>query len=110
MRRLLLIAVASVASLAVLVPSPASAAVRCRGMTDEGLEITRLRAMGLGCADARRVARAWVRSEDCNPAIGNPEDCTVRRYRCARTSGPGFGDTIACRRPGRRVGFRVGPA
>ncbi len=109
MRRLLLIAVASVASLAVLVPSPASAAVRCRGMTDEGLEITRLRAMGLGCADARRVARAWVRSEECGD-IGNPEECTVRRYLCTRSSGPGFGETVVCRRSSRRVSFRADPA
>ncbi len=109
MRRLLALITLLLGVLASSSAAPVSAA-SCSGFAVDGLEITSLKATGLSCADARRVARAWVRSEDCNPTIGGPEECTTRRYRCRSTEGPGFKTTIACRRSGRRVGFRVGPA
>ena len=85
-----------------------AAAKRCGGLTESGQQVTVLRATGVGCTNARRLARAWVRSDECNPTVGNPEECIVRRYRCTTTHGPGFSTTVVCRRSGRRVSFRVG--
>ena len=111
MRRLLPVLILTLATLApAAAPSAAPAAERrCKGMVVDGNRISRLRAVGVGCLTARRVARAWVRSEDCNALIGNPEDCTVRRYRCTMADS-GFGTAVTCRRPSRRVRFRVDAA
>ena len=93
----------------VLLPPAGASAARCPGLTVQGSEVTRLRATGVGCAEARRQAKAWARSDDCNPVSGNPEDCSLRRYVCTTTEGPGFNTSVVCRRSGRRVSFRIGP-
>ena len=93
----------------VLVPAADASAASCRGFTAEAMEVTRIRATGVGCTEARRQARAWVRSDDCNPVQGNPEECTLRRYLCTTGEDVGYTTPVSCRRSGRRVTFRVGP-
>lgn len=88
----------------------AATAKRCRAFVVDGLEVTRVRATGATCTDAGRLARAWVRSEDCNPTTGGPEECSLRRSTCTNTEGPGYALTVVCRRASRRVSFRVGPS
>ena len=111
MRRLLLVlALASLAlALALAAPAAPAADRSCRGFVVSGQEVRNLRALGVGCVNARRLARAWAGVERCS-GYGGPEECRVRRFRCLNTNGPGFDTSVVCRRPDRRVRFRIGPA
>jgi hypothetical protein len=68
-----------------------------------------LRATGVSCGKAQRLAIAWRRSGACAPAGGASRSaCTVSSYRCLTTS-TARGFTVACSRPGRSVAFTVRP-
>ena len=109
MTRRLPVLVVALASLGLAAPAAPAAERTCRGFVVSGEEVTHLRAVGVGCVNARRLARAWANAERCS-GYGGPEECHVRRFRCLNTNGPGFDDTVVCRRPDRRVRFRIGPA
>jgi hypothetical protein len=65
----------------------------------------RLRATGVSCGKAQRVALAWGRSAACaaDPDVSR-SSCSVGGYRClgARTE---RGLVVGCARPGRSVAF-----
>lgn len=64
-----------------------------------------LRATGVPCGEAQRLAVTWVGSADCEPKAGASHSaCTVRGYRCIGTA-TDRGLSVSCARPGRSVAF-----
>lgn len=64
-----------------------------------------LRAAGVPCQEAQKVALAWRRQAACSASAGASRSaCSVGRYRClgARTD---RGLAVSCARPGRAVSF-----
>lgn len=85
--------------------SPAGASVRACPLDAGGVE--RLRATGVSCGEAQRLATAWRRSAGCPAAPGASHSaCTVRGYRCIGTV-TSRGLAVSCSRPGRAVAFNV---
>ena len=66
-----------------------------------------VRATGVSCGTAQRLAIAWRHSGACEPAAGaSRSSCSVRSYRCLATS-TARGYTVGCSRPGHSVAFIV---
>jgi hypothetical protein len=66
-----------------------------------------LRATGLGCRTAKRVAHGWVEDPECRPGGGESRSaCSIDGYRCQAVAA-GQGISISCARPGRSVAFIV---
>lgn len=64
-----------------------------------------LRATGVSCGEAQRLAVTWMRSTGCEPKPGASHSaCTVRGYRCIGTA-TDRGLSVSCARPGRSVAF-----
>lgn len=83
--------------------SPAGASVHVCSLNVGG--VAGLRAVGVSCGEARRLASAWRRSSDCPASPGASHSaCTVRAYRCIGTV-TGRGLAVSCSRPGRAVSF-----
>ncbi len=85
--------------------APAGASARACPIDASGIEA--LRAAGVSCGEAQRLASGWRRSASCAPAAGASRSaCTVRSYRCLAAS-TARGYTVGCSRPGRSVAFIV---
>jgi hypothetical protein len=83
--------------------APAGASVRACPLNIAGTQ--RLRATGVSCGEAQRVALTWWASAGCTPEPGASHSaCTVRGYRCIGTA-TDRGLAVSCARPGRAVGF-----
>ena len=85
--------------------APAGASVRACPLNIAGTQ--RLRATGVSCSEAQRVAFTWWGSAGCgaDPRASHSA-CRVRRYRCIGTT-TGRGLAVSCARAGRAVGFTV---
>lgn len=83
--------------------SPAGASVHACSLDVGGVK--GLRAAGVSCGEAQRLASAWRRNAGCaaNPGASHSA-CTVRGYRCIGTV-TGRGLAVSCSRPGRAVSF-----
>ncbi len=85
--------------------SPAGASVHACPLAIDG--IGGLRATGVSCGDAQRLAGAWRRSPSCAAAPGASHSaCTLRGYRCIGTVSD-RGLSVSCARPGRAIAFTV---
>jgi hypothetical protein len=66
---------------------------------------TGLRASGVSCGKAQKIAITWGRSSACT---GEPDasrtSCTVGSYRCLGTR-TAAGLAVSCSRPGRAIAF-----
>ncbi|MGE0066409.1 MAG: hypothetical protein AB7T48_03560 [Solirubrobacterales bacterium] len=69
---------------------------------------TALRATGLGCKQAKALARAWTHDQGCAPAGGSSRaSCTLEGdYDCLAVM-TGRGLAVSCARPGRSVAFTI---
>jgi len=66
-----------------------------------------LRATGVSCGEAQRVALAWRGGSSCTAAPGASHSaCSVHGYRCIGTA-TDRGLAVSCARPGRAVAFTV---
>jgi hypothetical protein len=85
--------------------APAGASVRACSLDVAG--VRSLRAAGVSCREAQKVALAWERGSGCVAAPGASHSaCSVRGYRCIGTAA-GRGLAVSCARPGRAVAFTV---
>lgn len=85
--------------------APAGASAHACPLDAGGAE--RLRATGVSCGEAQRLALAWNRSEACaSPAGASRSGCTVRSYRCLAAA-TDRGLSVGCSRRGRSVAFIV---
>jgi hypothetical protein len=85
--------------------APAGASARACVLSTGGA--AGLRATGVACGTAQRLAIAWRHSTACAPAAdASRAACTVRSYRCLATS-TDRGLAVDCSRPGRSVAFTV---
>ena len=77
--------------LAVALPAPANASriKRCDGI---GKTITKLRAKGYPCDDARTLAAKWVETA----AAGGGPVARLDGFRCVRRNRPGPGRAVRC--------------
>ena len=76
------------------------AAHQCR----EVVGLTNVRAVGVGCDEARLVAAAWNEPR-CRPQSGGSRSaCTVRHYRCQGVV-TDRGISVSCSRPGQSISF-----
>ena len=93
-------------------PAGQASSPTCRGFsTSAGQRVSKLRAHGVSCAFAARLAQRWEDSGSCNPGVGSPEDCHSGRYHCLnRNNGFGaFNLGIVCRSGTRQVSWVYGP-
>jgi hypothetical protein len=68
-----------------------------------------LRATGVSCGKAQKVAIAWAGSEDCAGEPGASRTaCTASGYRCLGTRTE-RGLSVSCSQPGRAIAFTVRP-
>jgi hypothetical protein len=91
MRRLLLPPLATLLALCAVAPAPAAAALkRCDGIGDT---VTKLRAKGIACDDARTLSAKWMETVAEGSGRG-----TVRidGLRCVRSNPPGPGRAARC--------------
>jgi hypothetical protein len=66
--------------------------------------LTKVRAVGVACDEARQIAAAWDVPR-CRPAAGGSRSaCTVRRYRCQGVV-TDRGLSVSCSRPGQSISF-----
>jgi hypothetical protein len=73
------------------------------------VDATALRASGVTCDQARRLADGWQRQGACSsPAGASRVACSSGPYRCTGTR-TGRGTAVSCSRPGRSVAFLVRP-
>lgn len=83
--------------------APAGSSVRACPLNVGG--IRGLRATGVSCGEAQRVASAWRRSSGC---VATPDAshgaCTVRSYRCIATA-TDRGWSVSCAKPSRSIAF-----
>ncbi|MGN6217283.1 MAG: hypothetical protein ACTHN7_10075 [Solirubrobacterales bacterium] len=84
--------------------SPAGASVHACPLNVDG--IGDLRATGVSCGEAQRIASAWHRGSGCAAPGASHSACTVRGYRCIGTA-TSRGLSVGCARPGRSVAFTV---
>jgi hypothetical protein len=85
--------------------APAGASVRACPLNIAGTQ--RLRATGVSCGEAQRVALTWWGSAGCTAKPGASHSaCSVRGYRCIGTAAD-RGLAVSCARPGRAVSFTV---
>ena len=79
------------AVLTVALPTPAQAArtKRCDGIGDT---VTRLRAKGFPCDDARTLSAKWVETA----AAGGGRVVRIDGFRCVRSNPPGPGRAVRC--------------
>lgn len=85
--------------------APAGASAKVCVLNAGGAE--GLRATGISCGEAQRVAIGWRRGAGCEPAAGaSRASCSVRSYRCLATS-TARGYSVGCSRPGRSLAFTV---
>jgi hypothetical protein len=85
--------------------APAGASAKACVLNAGGAEA--LRATGISCGEAQRVAIGWGRGAGCEPAAGaSRSSCSVRSYRCLATS-TARGYSVGCSRPGRSLAFTV---
>ena len=111
MRRLLALAVALAALAAT--PPGAQAAHRCKPVLNpypatryHGVDLTRIRATGVSCATARRVARrAHRKALRFTAPVGGTRQFTWHRWRVTANL-RGDSDRYSARRPGKRVSWR----
>lgn len=83
--------------------SPAGASVRACPVDVGGVE--GLRAGGVSCGEAQRLAGAWRHYAGCAATPGASHSaCTVGGYRCIGTV-TDRGLAVSCSRPGRAVSF-----
>lgn len=83
--------------------SPAGASAHSCPLDVDGVK--GLRATGVSCADAQRLAGAWRRDAGCAASPGASHSaCTVSGYRCIGTV-TDRGLSVSCSRPGRSVAF-----
>jgi len=83
--------------------APAGASVRACPLNIAGTQ--RLRATGVSCGEAQRVALIWWGSSGCEADPGaSHSTCSVRGYRCIGTA-TDRGLAVSCARPGRAVSF-----
>jgi hypothetical protein len=77
--------------LAVALPTPAQAGrtKRCDGIGDT---VTRLRAKGFPCDDARTLSAKWVETA----AAGGGRVVRIDGFRCVRSNPPGPGRAVRC--------------
>jgi hypothetical protein len=81
---------------------PGAAVLACAGAP---VGVGALRASGVGCATARRVAAGWTARDTCGANAGTSRtSCTVGGYRCLTTVTE-RGLAISCARPGRSISF-----
>lgn len=83
--------------------APAGAAAQACALDVGGTQ--NLRAAGVSCGEAQRVALGWQRGGACAlPAGTSRSGCSVRSYRClAAVTDRGL--AVSCGRPGRSVAF-----
>jgi hypothetical protein len=85
--------------------APAGASVRACPLNIAGTQ--RLRASGVSCGEAQRVALVWWASDGCTAKPGASHSaCSVRGYRCIGTA-TDRGLAVSCARPGRVASFTV---
>jgi hypothetical protein len=66
--------------------------------------LTKVRAIGVACKEARAVAVAW-NAPRCRPSAGESRSaCTVRQYRCQGVV-TDRGVSVSCSQPGRSISF-----
>lgn len=66
-----------------------------------------LRATGVSCGEAQKVAVVWLGDSSCAAAPdASHSACSVRGYRCIGTAA-GRGLAVSCSQPGRAVAFTV---
>lgn len=83
--------------------APAGASAHACPLSAGGAE--GLRATGVSCGKAQRLAIAWRRSGECVPPAGASRSaCTISSYRCLAAA-TGRGLAVSCARPGRAVAF-----
>jgi hypothetical protein len=92
------IALLALIVLALALPAPASASriKRCDGI---GNTITKLRAKGFPCDDARTLAAKWVETA----AAGGGPVARLEGFRCVRRNPPGPGRAVRCTKRGGAV-------
>lgn len=85
--------------------APAGSSVRACPLAITGTR--ELRATGVSCGEAQKVAVVWLGDSNCAAAPGASHSaCTVRGYRCIATA-TDRGLAVSCSRPGRAVSFTV---
>ncbi|HET7509890.1 MAG TPA: hypothetical protein VFJ65_06525 [Solirubrobacterales bacterium] len=85
--------------------TPAGVSVRTCPLNIAGTQ--RLRASGVSCGEAQRVALVWWGSAGCTAEPGASHSaCSVRGYRCIGTA-TDRGLAVSCARPGRAIAFTV---
>jgi hypothetical protein len=85
--------------------APAGASARACPLNAGGIE--GVRATGVSCGEAQRLAYAWQREKACRPAAGaSRSGCSLRSYRCLATA-TDRGWSVSCAKPGRSVAFTV---
>jgi hypothetical protein len=68
-----------------------------------------LRATGISCGAAQRLALAWQGQPKCAPKPGaSRSSCSVRSYRCL-TALTDRGLAVSCAQPGRSLAFTAKP-
>jgi hypothetical protein len=83
--------------------TPAGASARACPLNVGG--IRGLRATGVSCGEAQRVALAWRHSAACVETPGASHNaCAVRGYRCIATA-TDRGWSVGCAKPGRSIAF-----
>ncbi len=83
--------------------APAGASAHACALSAGGAE--GLRATGVSCGKAQRLAIAWRRGDECVPPTGASRSaCTVSSYRCLAAA-TDRGLAVSCARPGRSVAF-----
>jgi hypothetical protein len=66
-----------------------------------------LRANGVSCGKAQKVALSWRRNAACSAdPNASRSSCTVDRYRCLATR-TGHGLAVSCSRPKQAIAFTV---
>jgi hypothetical protein len=85
--------------------APIGASVRSCGIPSSDAEA--LRATGISCDQARRVAHSWEQRSSCSsPPGASRTSCLTRSYRCLGTR-TDRGIVVSCSRKGRSIGFVV---
>lgn len=83
--------------------APAGASAHGCPLDVDGVE--GLKATGVPCGEAQRVASGWRRADACAKS-GSRSGCSVRTYRCVATAS-GRGWSVSCSKPGRSIAFTV---
>jgi hypothetical protein len=85
--------------------TPAGSSARACPLNAGG--IRGLRATGVSCGEAQRVALGWRHSAACVETPGASHNaCTVRGYRCIATA-TDRGWSVGCAKPARSIAFTV---